>query len=332
MSKRRDAMRDMLAPITDGPAEVPRQLKPTVQSGALRSKNRAFESLTQDAEAAEVLRAQIAAGASIIEIDPADIDSSFIKDRLDAFDTEDFEELQESLGTHGQILPVLVRPHPQREGMYQLAFGHRRVEALRRLGFKVKAVVRELNDDDLVVAQGKENLERKDLSFIERALFALRLEERGVKREVILAALGGHKGNLSTMISLTRQVPEELIVAIGPAPKIGRPRWEQLASHLSLNGRLDWRSLVASRTFQMLASDERFEHVAREAAPKQSSTAKAVTISTRHGIRLAEVEAGARKTKVTIDEKIAPKFAAFLVEQLPEIYETFRARQRQNAD
>ncbi|UWU39054.1 plasmid partitioning protein RepB (plasmid) [Rhizobium sophoriradicis] len=332
MNKRRDAMRDMLAPITGGPDEVPRQLKPVVQSGALRSMNAAFESLTQDAEAAEELRAQIAAGASIVEIDPSDIDASFIKDRLDAFDTEDFEILQESLASHGQILPVLVRRHPQKPSTYQLAFGHRRVEALRRLGMKVKAVVRDMGDDDLIIAQGKENLERKNLSFIERALFAKRLEERGMKREVILAALSVHKGNLSTMISLTRQVPEELIVAIGAAPKIGRPRWEQLANYLASNEAFDWRTVIKDNGFRSLGSDERFEHVAAAAAPPRSSQANSVTVSTRQGERIAEVETNARKTKVTINEKMAPNFAAFLVEQLPEIYENFRAKQNRNAD
>ncbi|SEI17596.1 chromosome partitioning protein, ParB family [Rhizobium tibeticum] len=328
MSKRRDAMRDMLAPITGGASDAMRQAKPAVQSGALLSMNRAFESLTQDAEAAEALRAQIAAGAAIVELDPADIEASFVKDRLDGFASQDFLELQESLSQHGQILPVLVRPHPTSRGKYQIAFGHRRVEAIRRLGLKVKAVVRELDDDRLIIAQGKENLERKDLSFIERALFGLRLEERGVKRETILAALSVHKGNLSTMISIVRSIPEGLIVAIGPAPKIGRPRWEQLATNLAARKDVDWMGLVNTPSYEKLSSDERFEKVMRETAPRRVRPEAHSHVVTKTGIKFAEVERGAKKTRLVIDEQRAPEFAAYLVDRLPELLETFQAQRR----
>jgi ParB family transcriptional regulator, chromosome partitioning protein len=43
------------------------------------------------------------------------------------------------------------------------------------------------SDLERVVAQGKENSERRDLSFIERAAFAIYLEQRGFERSVILA-------------------------------------------------------------------------------------------------------------------------------------------------
>uniref|UniRef100_UPI001D0E2864 ParB/RepB/Spo0J family partition protein n=1 Tax=Klebsiella pneumoniae TaxID=573 RepID=UPI001D0E2864 len=75
-------------------------------------------------------------------------------------------------------MPILVRPHPTIDGRYQVAYGHRRLVAVRQLGFKVKAVIRELSDDQLVVSQGQENNARTNLSYIERALFASRLEDR----------------------------------------------------------------------------------------------------------------------------------------------------------
>jgi hypothetical protein len=54
-------------------------------------------------------------------------------------------------------------------GHFQVAYGHRRLRAAELLQIKVKAVVRYLSDIEMVVVQGKENSDRRDLSFIERA-------------------------------------------------------------------------------------------------------------------------------------------------------------------
>ncbi|MGO8658348.1 ParB/RepB/Spo0J family partition protein, partial [Rhizobium ruizarguesonis] len=82
----------------------------------------------------------------------------------------------------------LVRPHPETKGRYQVAYGHRRLAAAREIGIRVRAVVRDLTDGQLVVSQGQENSARTNLSYIERALFASRLEERSFGRDVIMAA------------------------------------------------------------------------------------------------------------------------------------------------
>jgi hypothetical protein len=47
-----------------------------------------------------------------------------------------------------------------------------------------------LTDEELAIAQAKENLERQDLSYIERALLARQLEERQFDRAMIWVPLG----------------------------------------------------------------------------------------------------------------------------------------------
>ncbi|MDQ0323691.1 ParB family chromosome partitioning protein [Pararhizobium capsulatum DSM 1112] len=322
MSKRRDAMKEMMAPIVGMPtAEQRPVLKPVVQSGALKSMNLAFESLSHDAEEAGVLREQLASGHSIVDLNAADIEPSFIRDRLDGFESEDFNDLKNSISEHGQLLPILVRPSPEKPGQYQIAFGHRRVEATRQLGIPVKAIVRKLSDNDLIVAQGKENLERKDLSFIERGLFAARLEDRGVGRDVILAALSSHKGNLSTMISLVRRLPEELVTAIGAAPKIGRPRWESLAANLEQGGS-DWTSVLRDKSFSGRSSDERFEIVLRATTITKTKD-EPIELVGRNGKVFAQALMSPTKTKLIVDQKVAPEFGAYLVARLPDMYQAF---------
>jgi ParB family chromosome partitioning protein len=324
VNKRRDALKAMMAPITAQPSTEERQPKAPVQSGSLKAMGLSLQSLSDEADEAQGLREQLAAGAHVIEIDPDLIDPSFIRDRLDDAKAADFEALQASIAEHGQQVPILVRPIPEREGRYQIAYGHRRLEALRRLGRPIKAIVRHLTDEQLIVAQGKENLERRDLSFIERALFAARLEDHGFGRSALVAALAVHKGNLSTMITVARSVPEELIVAVGPAPKIGRPRWEELSEVLRRSGE-KWREPVAVVGFSELDSDTRFARVLKALTPRQKKQASQV-VKDDDGKPVARFDRGKDQLRLTIDERSAPAFGAYLLEHLPEIYATFRRR------
>ena len=168
-------------------------------------------------------------GEPIIEIEPSLIDASFIRDRLNDVDKE-HEELVNSIRDHGQQVPVLLRPHPKDSARFQVVYGHRRVRACLALAKPVRAVVRALTDAQLVVAQGQENSARKALSYVERAFFAVRLNESGFDRDVIMAALNLSKSHLSTLMSVGRPIRAGLSEAVGPAPKAGEPRWSALAS------------------------------------------------------------------------------------------------------
>jgi ParB family chromosome partitioning protein len=159
--------------------------------------------LSDEIEEARRLRETIGVADQVAEIDPAKIERSPFSDRLSegARMDETFAALKESIRERGQQVPVLVRVHPDPakagQGLFQTAYGHRRVLAARELGLPVRAIVKALSDDDLVIAQGKENAERRDLSFIERALFANALVEHGFDRATAMAALGVDKTEMS---------------------------------------------------------------------------------------------------------------------------------------
>ena len=137
-----------------------------------------------------------------------------------------------SISKNGQRVPVLVRPL---EGdRYNLIYGRRRLEACRELGIKVRAIVTEVEGDQALRDQLLENQERRDLSFIERALVATALLDgdhlEGAERtnRGVAEVLNLHEAGVSQLLSVVRTVGEELIQAIGAAPGIGRPRWEEL--------------------------------------------------------------------------------------------------------
>ncbi|MGH6858858.1 MAG: plasmid partitioning protein RepB, partial [Phyllobacterium sp.] len=321
MNKRKDALKAMLTPINEASQAERRQAKPTQKSGSLKAMGLSLQSLSDDADEAQALRDKLASAQYVIEIDPHLIDASFIRDRLDEFDSGDFQELKASIEEHGQQVPILVRPSPHREDRYQVAYGHRRLAALQAIGQPVKAIVKQLSDEDLIVAQGKENLERKDLSFIERALFAARLEAHGIERHALMAALSVHKGNLSTMIGVANSLPEDLIEIIGAAPKVGRPRWEQLAQLLQADA-APWKDKVDMERLLRLDSDARFALLLQSLKPKKAGS-RAYPLKSGDGVSFARIEQLEGKTRVIVDEAITPEFGHYLISKLPEIYAAY---------
>lgn len=264
---------------------------------------------------------------SVIEIDPALIDASPIADRL-ANSDDDIQDLVESMRERGQQVPILVRPHASAEGRYQIAYGRRRVRAAAVLGRRVRSLVKPLSDDELVVAQGQENSARKDLSFIERALFASRLEEGGYDRSVIMSALSVDKTGLSRLISSAVKIPSRIIEAIGAAPKTGRDRWIELATLMEKAPSLSSiDGVIADPKFPQLGSDERFSAVLKAAATKPERRKSPTSWAISEGTRIAKIKDDPQATTVIINKKNSADFGAYLIEALPDIYAAYKRRE-----
>lgn len=293
-----------------------------VPAGPVRAMSLSLSRMDDDRRA---LQAALARGQTIVDLDPALIDPSFVKDRLD-HDGGTFGEFKRQIEEHGQEVPILVRPHPTRMGRYQVAYGHRRLRALTELGRQVRAVVRELNDTDLVVAQGLENSARQDLSYIERALFACRLEDHGFERTIITNALSIDKGELSKLIAVARAVPEEIVTRIGPAPKIGRRRWVALAEHIKTPSVAKVvEKAVMDDAFTALDSDARFARIAALVTPQKLSPAASKLWEGQGGQATAEISRKGATVTLAIDRD--PSFGEFVAARLDELYAAFLDQQ-----
>lgn len=77
-------------------------------------------------------------------------------------------DIVDSIRKIGLIEYPIVRPSPSGEG-YEIAAGHKRVDACRQLGRKVRCLVRTLTDEQMAVVPIEENLRRKSLNPIEEA-------------------------------------------------------------------------------------------------------------------------------------------------------------------
>jgi ParB family chromosome partitioning protein len=133
-----------------------------------------------------------------------------------------------------------------------------------------------MSDEELVVAQGQENNQRRDLTFIERVRYAAGLDSRGFSRAVVTAALDAHSADITRYLAVAHRLPGVLIEVIGPAPKAGRPRWLALADALPPGRRMppEVRALVERPDFAAMPSDARFAAVlavARQAAAAASA-------------------------------------------------------------
>jgi ParB family transcriptional regulator, chromosome partitioning protein len=295
-----------------------------VGAGAVRAMGLSLQKLTAEVDQARALQTQIEAGSSVVELDPDLVDPSFVIDRLSPTDDDSFLELVQSIEANGQQVPILVRPHPDQSGRYQVAYGHRRLRAATTLKIKVRAIVRDMTNVQLVIAQGKENLERRDLTFIERALFAKALEDEGFDRATVMAALVVHKAELTRFIAVARSIPLEVIQAIGPAPRAGRPRWMALARLLEgKNAARTLERVVAEPVFKAADSDTRFVRVyaALNRAPSKSNSTDLWRAP--GGKPVVKIGRSTSVTRLEVDEKVAPEFGAFLIEKLSALYEEF---------
>jgi ParB family chromosome partitioning protein len=298
--------------------------------GAFGAITKSIDELAEKAQAAKEFEAKLLEGATVVELDPSVIDASFVADRMDD-DHEAFEELVEAIRQRGQDSPILVRPHPGLEGRYMTVFGHRRARAAKVLERPVKAVVKELDDKDHVIAQGQENSARADLSFIEKAVFASNLERGGYDRDVIMAALSVDKTVVSKMISVTNDIPNGIIQAIGPAKNSGRDKWYRLAIKFrGVDAPKSAGELAGSPEFQTLASDQRLElltkHLESDKSTKKRTKAKPNSRAWAPEDKLVSVVAKSRPKGFSLDltEKDAMPFGEWISNNLDSLYEEFR--------
>lgn len=274
---------------------------------------------------ARALHDAMVAGQHVLDLSPDLIDDSFVRDRIGEIELSEDDDFVRSIAENGQEVPILVRPHPEKAGRYQVAYGHRRLRAARVLGIAVKAVVREIADAQLVVAQGIENTARANLSYIERALFARALEDRGFSRPLIMSALTTDKTELSKLISVAKKLPSEVTTAIGRAPNIGRRKWIAFSDEMDHKRLKKLSALFASPSFASAHSDVRFEMALKLLQSKSKDVVSTSTWKPSTGESLfGTAKSDGKSYTLALKAADAAGFGVFLSEKLDELYQEFK--------
>ena len=104
---------------------------------------------------------------------------------------EEMERMIESIRKVGAITPALARPLP--DGGYELISGHRRLAACQVLGIEtMPVIVREMSDDEAVIAMVDANLQRETILPSEKAL-AYKMKLEAIKHQGVASAQVGQK-------------------------------------------------------------------------------------------------------------------------------------------
>lgn len=164
---------------------------------------------------------------SAMEIDIASI-HPFAGHPFKVVDDDKMQDLVESVRENGVITPVLIRPAEKNQ--YEMISGHRRMHAAELAGLStIPAIVRDMTDDEAVIAMVDANIQREELLPSEKA-FAYKMKLSAMKRQagrpgknnssqngtnlrsdqVLAEEIGVSRNQIQRYIRLTELIPELL--------------------------------------------------------------------------------------------------------------------------
>ncbi len=178
-----------------------------------RRLGRGLGSLLGAEEASETSRRAPDGESGLLQLDLGRIRPNPFQPRK-TMDPAGLEELRDSIANHGILQPVVVRAA---HGGYELIAGERRWRAARLAGLQaVPAILRaDVSDADMLELALVENVQRRDLDPIERALgFQAILDTLQVTQEAVAAKVGLKRSTVANHLRLL-ELPPKVQEAIG---------------------------------------------------------------------------------------------------------------------
>ena len=136
------------------------------------------------------------------------IDIALIKPNPDqprrSFAEDALNELTASIAEKGIIQPLILRRNPRDPDSYEIVAGERRWRAAQRAKLhEVPAIVRDLNDTEVLELAIIENIQRADLNAVEEATGYRQLMDRfGHTQEQLAVALGKSRSHIANLLRL----------------------------------------------------------------------------------------------------------------------------------
>lgn len=208
------------------------------------------------------------------------------------FSKAGLDELAASIKQYGVLEPLVVRPV---NGFYEVVVGERRYRAAQQAGLEVvPVVVREYSDEEVMEINLVENVQREDLSAVEKARLCRELRSRWPERypswEHIARRIGVEATTVRTWMR-TLGLPEEVQERIAPRDAQRVPE-----------GRIDYQTAlrIAEKVKDPERQIELAERLAAEKVPQrlaQEIISRAATAPDREvGQLIQQVEREARPT------------------------------------
>jgi ParB family chromosome partitioning protein len=246
------------------------------------------------------------ADEELLEIDIDLIDANPEQPRLN-FSADKLEELAQSIKVHGLVQPILVRRVGG--GRYQVVAGERRWRAAQRAGLqKVKAVIRNIPDSELLELALIENIQRQELNAIEEAVAYQRLiQSLGLTQDEVAQRVGKDRSSVANFLRLLKlptaiqKMVEDELLTMGHARAL-----------LSVDGKDDQLKLAQDIVNRKLSVRE-IEQAVKRVTGKERSKASSTPIKNDANIRAAElkmkrflgtqvrIQCGANRGKIEIE-------------------------------
>ena len=245
-------------------------------------------------------------GARLVHLNPDDIVPNAHQPRSN-FDPDDLAELVHSVREFGVLQPIVVRPHPDEPGKYELVMGERRLRATKAAGLDViPAVVKDTANEAMLRDALLENLHRSQLNPLEEAsAYQQLLADFGITQEELATRIGRSRPQISNTLRLLK-LPESVqlrvaagVLSAGHARAIlstGDPESMQRLADKIVNEELSVRAAEA------IASEEPSQSRPKPAPGKRQDFLD--DLATRLGDRLntrVKIALGARKGQISID-------------------------------
>lgn len=122
------------------------------------------------------------------------------------FDDEMLADLAQSIGTHGIVQPIVVRPDPNNAERFELIAGERRWRAAQRAGLtRVPVIVRAVDDRVALEIAIVENVQRSDLNPVEEALgYQQLLDSYDYTQNALSEVIGKSRSHVANTLRLLK--------------------------------------------------------------------------------------------------------------------------------
>lgn len=210
------------------------------------------------------------------------------------FGHEDLEELIESIKVYGIIQPIIVTKVP---GGYQLIAGERRLRSAKIIGLNtVPALVREAGEQEKLELALIENIQRKNLNPMEKAVAYQRLiDEFSLTQEAVAEKLGVSRSAVGNTVRFL-QLPEKVQTALAEE-KISEGHAKVIAGLASEKEQMKFFEKIITGKLNVRETEEDVRQA--EARPKRAAGERVDPLTAEKAERLRDY----LKTKVNIVNK-----------------------------
>ena len=233
---------------------------PAQRVAAVGALGRMLHTVQRDAQRLEEMQRGFLDGNHVVDLDPEVVDPSPIRDRIDDETSDEQARLNASIAESGQRIRSSCDPAQTHPIASSWCSATGALLQLLQTAARFARLSLTFRKRTLWWRRGRKTTSAKTRPSSSDAYSP---GAYGILTNLqIASALAVHPSLSSVMMGIAEGIPEDLILAIGPAPNIGRPRWQALILSLQSGSSGDgWRNVASEPGFAALPSTTRFQRI-----------------------------------------------------------------------